>query len=384
MDTKLSPEKTRQLLKTIDRLYDAVCDLAKWPAFLADVATLLDSQGAQVGHHDLNSYQLSFSRLHGYDWDADHYQKYTDLMSTDPRLPYFASNPFRPVHCRMGIDEKTLHASRVYQDVLKPGGVEYSLGVSLQEEAAFLSYFLALRTPEQAPFGEQECAIVEELVPHLRRAMQLQREIATLDMQKRFSVEALDAMAVGILMVDADLKIRFDNRTSRAFMEREDGLQSEGGHLKLTEEQQQDFRTAVKRIVVGASIGEPPAGEAIVIERSSGAQPYSAFLSPFWGERLRAGWSQIREPLAFVVIRDPEQPRETRQELLGKEYGLTPSQAGLASLICDGMSLQGAAQEAGLTEASARQYLKLIFQKLEVSRQGEMVTKILNMPHGTA
>ncbi|WP_417568154.1 helix-turn-helix transcriptional regulator [Marinobacter sp.] len=384
MDDILSAEKASQLLKAIDCLYDAVGDLAKWPAFLAEAASLLDSQGAQVGHHDLNTQQLSFSPMHGYEWDAGHYERYNALMSEDPRLPYFALNPFRAVHCRMGVDEKTLHASRIYQEVLKPGGVEYSLGVCLQEESMFLSYFLVLRTPEQAPFGKQECALFEELVPHMRRAMLLQREIATLDMEKRFSLDALDSMAVGIFIVDADLRIRFDNRTSRAFMDREDGIQNQDGHLKLTETQDQDLKTLVKRMALGSSVDLPPVGQAMGILRESGAQPYSAFVSPFCRERVRAGWSKVQEPLAFVVIRDPELPRETRQELLGREYGLTPSQAGFAILLCDGLSICGAASKAGLTEASARQYLKLIFQKLGVSRQGEMVSKILSMPLGAA
>lgn len=380
MDDILSAEKSSQLLKAIGRLYDAVCDPTEWPAFLAETAILLDSQGAQVGHHDLNTQQISFSPMHGYEWDAGHYERYNALLSEDPRLPHFALNPFRAVHCRMGVDEKTLHASRIYQEVLKPGGVEYSLGVCMQEESMFLSYFLVLRTPEQAPFGKQECALFEELIPHMGRAMMLQREIATLNMQKRFSLDALDAMAVGILIVDADLRIRFDNRTSRAFMDSEDGLQNQGGHLKLMETQDQDLKTLVKLMVLGSGVDSPPVGQTMGIRRGSGAQPYSALVAPFCGERGEAGWSKTQEPLAFVVIRDTELPRETRKEILEREYGLTPTQVGFAILICDGLSICGAASEAGLTEASARQYLKLIFQKLEVSRQGEMVSKILSMP----
>lgn len=71
---------------------------------------------------------------------------------------------------------------------------------------------------------------------------------------------------------------------------------------------------------------------------------------------------------------------ETRQEVLCKAFGLTASQARLVTLIVGGLSLKKAAANAGITEASARQYLKIAFDKMDVSRQGEMVAKVLSLP----
>jgi hypothetical protein len=113
-----------RLLATIDRLYDAVADLEKWPAFLASATMLFSARGAQVGHTDLANSRLSFSIVHGYDWSPGHLLRYEELMSEDPRLPYFSANPFKPVHCRMSLSDEQLHASRVYQEVLSVGGVE--------------------------------------------------------------------------------------------------------------------------------------------------------------------------------------------------------------------------------------------------------------------
>jgi hypothetical protein len=38
------------------------------------------------------------------------------------------------MHCRMAVSDDELRASRVYQEVLTPDGIEYTLGVSLVEE----------------------------------------------------------------------------------------------------------------------------------------------------------------------------------------------------------------------------------------------------------
>src|SRR5262245_24334899 len=137
-------DNSRQLLAVVDRLYDAVADLEKWPAFLESATTLFAAHGAQVGHNDLGNNRLSFSIVHGYDWSPAHMQRYESLMSEDPRIPYFASNPFKPVHCRMSLTDEQLHASRVYREVLSVGGVEYSLGVNLIEDGRALTYFLVM------------------------------------------------------------------------------------------------------------------------------------------------------------------------------------------------------------------------------------------------
>lgn len=49
--------------------------------------------------------------------------------------------------------------------------------------------------------------------------------------------------------------------------------------------------------------------------------------------------------------------------VLTRLFGLTQSQAGFASLTATGSPLQRAAQDLGISEASARQYLKGILKK---------------------
>lgn len=50
------------------------------------------------------------------DWNAVSVDRYSALMNEDPRMPAFRGNPYRPLHCRMVVSEKKLHASRTYQE----------------------------------------------------------------------------------------------------------------------------------------------------------------------------------------------------------------------------------------------------------------------------
>ena len=380
MVNQLTSERLRQLLKTVDSLYEAACDPGKWPAFLKSAAELFDSQGAQIGHHDLRNHTLSFSRLYGYEWGDSHYRRYDELMSTDPRLPYFAANPFKPVHCRMNLSDSELHASRIYQEVLGPGGVEYSLGVNLLEDTRSLSYFLALRNKMQKPFDSADCALLNELIPHLNRAVLLQRDIGTIDFEKNIAANTLDNMAVGLLVVDKFSKVMFSNATAREILKERDGLAEIDGIVAADKANSGVLGSVVNRVISQSQKGNLASGQPVSISRKRSLDPLQIFVSPLMGEHLRSGWAKISEPLAILIIRDPARPIESRHELLCKVYGLTASQARLVNLIVGGLSLKKAAKDAGITEASARQYLKIAFEKMNVSRQGEMVAKVMNLP----
>ena len=88
----------------------------------------------------------------------------------------------------------------------------------------------------------------------------------------------------------------------------------------------------------------------------------------------------LNEPLAIAYVRDPDRSDETRAKVLQRLYGLTPSQARLAEVLATGRSLRHAAKLLNITLVSARQYLKLVFQKTGTHRQAELVRKVLLTP----
>ncbi len=373
-------EQARQLLTLIDQLYDSVADLDRWPAFLAGATALFSARGAQVGHTDLVSCRLSFSVVHGYDWSAAHMQHYERLMGEDPRIPHFSANPFRPIHCRMALTDAQLHASRVYAEVLAVGGVEYSLGVNLVEDTRTLSYFLVLRDQSQPPFTDADCELMGMLIPHLRRALKLQGDLGRIAFERTAAVDALDEIATGIIIVDRDARIRLANEAARRIARCGDGLRFDAGRLVIDDCGGPGIQARARRLLAGAEAGAVAAGEAFQIARRSRAEGYLGLISCLGGKEARFGWSLREEPLAIVHVRDPDQPEESRAELLQRLYGLMPKQARLADLLATGCSLKQAAGQLGLTPASARQYLKLVFQKMGTNRQTDLVRKVLQTP----
>ncbi len=109
------------------------------------------------------------------------------------------------------------------------------------------------------------------------------------------------------------------------------------------------------------------AGAPMQVRRGGGMPPLLAQPMPM-GEAL-AGDGEV-----LVLLFDPEarERRSPRLEVL-QLLGLTLSEARVAALVGAGLAPREAAAQLGLTEATVRSALKLVFGKLGVTRQAELV-----------
>jgi DNA-binding CsgD family transcriptional regulator len=368
------------VLGLIDDIYESVLDAGKWSNVLERATTYFGARGAQIGNTDLVNSRLSFSLLHGYDWSVDHMLRYESLMGEDPRLPHFSANPFKPVHCRMALSDEELRGSRVYKEVLSVGGVEYSLGVNFADDDRALSYFLVLRDATMPPFTHDDCDKMAVLVPHLARALRLQRELDTLAFDNQAGFGALDSMAVGVVITDEGGRVRFVNAMAERLLARADGLRVVDGRLHGVDEEGADLARLIGGVHGTGRAEAHGASRPLRVRRAGDASPYLVVLSTLPTASARPAWRVDGEKSVVLFIRDPDHAQETRVELLRRLYGLTGSEARLTDIIASGVPLKSAARSLGLTEATARQYIKQVFRKTGVSGQPALVHKVMNLP----
>jgi DNA-binding CsgD family transcriptional regulator len=83
--------------------------------------------------------------------------------------------------------------------------------------------------------------------------------------------------------------------------------------------------------------------------------------------------SRVAEERAALI---KLQPAACDHERLRSCFALSPGQARLAALLFNGKSLKEAANDLHLTEGSARQYLKKVFEKTGAKRQLDLIRMI--------
>jgi DNA-binding CsgD family transcriptional regulator len=121
-------------------------------------------------------------------------------------------------------------------------------------------------------------------------------------------------------------------------------------------------------------------GDELPIEqRLAGLAPGYTALYPDLIERLKAAQAAGNPELqaaADALLRAYEAMARRQEALLVSRFELTPAQARLAAHIRDGGGLADYATASGIKESTARQHLKLVFQKLGVRRQAELVARL--------
>lgn len=110
------------------------------------------------------------------------------------------------------------------------------------------------------------------------------------------------------------------------------------------------------------------------------------FLLPRGGQRsaLVAQLAPIDPKVApggeqLLLLTDPEAAQEPARADLLQLLNLTPAEARVAALVGSGLPPREAALSLGLSEATVRSTLKLVFAKLGVSRQAELVRLVARL-----
>ncbi len=373
------------LLKLIGHLYDAATDMDKWPVFLHDFGEIFDAPFTNILHFDQHEQRFNFWLTGGHQLPSDMLGQFQAEFQNDPRLIACNRLPGKPLSCRLSIGEEAWHQSVIYQNLQaqkdKFPVIEYSLTVILPEETGSMTGLAAMRWRNSQAFSQEECDLLGEIIPHLRRAINLQKRFALTDFRHRSTLEALDFMPTGIVITDGEGKIRSANRAAREIAERKDGLSLARNILSLSHSAETKKLTGlIQDAVSSAANGKILPGRAISTTRDEAAEPYPVMVSTLWGNNIRFGLGILDEPLAVVFITDPDRPQEAPAELLQRLYGLTPSEAKLVERLVAGDTVKDAAMTNRITIPTARQYLKAAFQKTATDRQATLVQKVMSAP----
>lgn len=215
-------------------------------------------------------------------------------------------------------------------------------------------------------------------MPHLKRALEV--HVRTLGLQNRLSasVEALECLRIGVVLVNGQGRVLLANRTARALANQNDGFALSHDGLALARSNEAGD---LRRLIQGASTTSTGkgfnSGGVLCVSRPSLKRPYSILVAP---HAKNHGPLSSLQPTAIIFISDPEQEEIPDELVLSKLFGFTPAEAKLAALLAQGRSLKEAADTSGVARSTVRSQLKKLFEKTNTRRQGELIRLLMNSP----
>jgi len=182
-----------------------------------------------------------------------------------------------------------------------------------------------------------------------------------------------ESLSWGIFVVGSDGGITSMNAAMRSIVAAKDGIRLCARGIVFDDPAcDRSFRDIVTALRQRSQSCEPCEPTWISIERPSGKRAYAAAISAL--NEPAAGASGPRSLL--IRISDPERAADIRTEILQRLFPLTCAEARLTSSLIRNGCLAMAAVDCGLTEGSARQYMRRIFAKTGTASQVELVVRI--------
>ena len=192
----------------------------------------------------------------------------------------------------------------------------------------------------------------QELLPHLQRALCLQQRLREAQLASHCALAALDAMGAAVLVLDANLGLRFATPAGHAL------------HAAQLERAAPPALVHAVRLVI-ASAGGAAQCQSLRLARKQQA-PLALTLTPL---------AACQPACALLIARDPAQAG-TSVAALRQLFDLTQAEAQVGKALAQGATIEEIAARSGISVNTVKTHLHHTYLKTDTRRQGELIALI--------
>ncbi len=186
----------------------------------------------------------------------------------------------------------------------------------------------------------------------------------------------LNDLQTGVIYVDSELHIYFINQSAHNILTSASELDIQQGRLSgETPLVINRLRQLASKVASQNSITNLV--EVMSISRGASIVPLELLIAPIVSQDAIGTYQQ---PTVVLFLFDRAATTNAAEEVLARLYRLTPSEARLAKLIAQGISLKDAAITLGISTGTARTHLNHVFKKTGTHRQANLVQQINTGP----
>lgn len=342
---------------TIDALYAAAVEPGQWQQAIEDIRRLLGAESARFRLVDaasgLSDLQVAAPRRSPSDAEAE-------LIGTlAQKLRQEETGRICREYLTDGISS---FGSQAGPELLEAVGVRLDSEPSLQLE------LVLVYTVASGPFIQTQADLLQEILPHLRRAAILTNARRLETGRAAVDRALVNSFELAMLVVNSNSDLVYANRAGHGLLEGQDPLFLFDGRLCVAEAR---ISSRLAHAIHNAISGGRPSGT--IAPRRFGSGSVWLFASPL-------EMSGRNERLCTVVAQDLQRQGAPRAPALRDIFGLTKAEAEVAEYLSDGMRAEDIANLRNVSTATLRTQIRAICEKLDVGRQSEVARRLATLP----
>lgn len=265
---------------------------------------------------------------------------------------------------------EALQRSRVWQEWMQPQDMYGGMACRLTEKGEAFWFFDVQRGRHQEGFDRDDVDLLGRLYPVLRRIAEVRGHLGRVAIQRDEARNALDSLAMGIAIVDHDLRITYANEAADEILADLDGALSlrQGRVFARQPADQRQFKLLVEAASHGSRNPLAPQRSSMVLNGGDRTHSLSACVMPAASPAPAGSHRKI-----MIALRRLDMATDM-VACARQLFDLTETEAKFASALASGLSLTEAAGAQGVRISTARTHLARIFQKTDTRQQSQLVS----------
>jgi len=363
------------MLSLIRHVYGAAADETQWPSVLEHLADEYHGGVAGLQYRTGLDGQVSSSKFVRFDPALQ--RTYSTYFSTRNPWTRISQPLFQPGFVytpESMLPLSQLERTEFYDGILRPAGVVHCFGACVFRRGDDVLSFTVVRSRRNGPYDADELNTVRPILPHLRRAVEVNERLAGLARTRASVADGLDCLQHGVVVVNRRGQVVFANRTARAIVALHDGLTiAADGLIPASREERLRLRALLDESVRTTAGDGFSGGGAMAVARPSMKRPFLLLVAPL---KLPLE-HEAASGMSTVFISDPEAQVESIDELVRRLYGLTTMEARVANAFAASGSLDQTAERLRLSRETVRWHLRHIYRKTGTNRQAALLKRLI-------
>lgn len=274
------------------------------------------------------------------------------------------------------ISRQELHRTTYYRTFMKPFNQAQVIGLNIHRHGQVALFLRLMRKHGEPDFSHRDRAVLEMLEPQLvELANWIDSRQDFLRLQALYE-QAFSSLAIATVILDRELKVVHINSVAEQLLAIEDsGIICVSSKLRVTKSRESlQFQDALQNVLLQEKEGVP---QVVVMPRNGKSAPLLITLKKLPAtEKLESS-----HHIAIYMIA-PEMRELNQVQLVSDVFGLTPQEARLVIALANGKTLDDFVDEVNIRKNTARSHLYSAFQKIGVSQQSALVSRVIRTIYG--
>ena len=368
----------------IGSVYDAGLDASLWPGVIGQIVEYTHSKTAILTALD----QLNPNSNFVHTWNIPH-AGIDDYQNEHGKL--IDMRQYMPLWKQMGIGD-VIHQNfpryaelpdqdegSFYEKCLKATGICYIAGVLL-DQGEYRSAVLGVhRSANEPVFQQEELDFLKRIGVHIRRALQIHKQLSFARIENRNLYKMLDTIKVGIILIDEYSRFYYSNNRAQQLMEQNKIFEfDQHNKICVAKPYQKKFEQLVQAAQADHKRKNRDIGGVLALENAEGQQ-FMVTATPFSSMNSLASLADQELNYVVLSISDMEQRYALAVPFLKEAYALSARECEICELFVNGLNLEKIAENCSLTMNSVRTYVKNIYAKMHCCSQTELLHKLMGM-----